>query len=169
MGYLNKVQLIGNLGADPDLRYTPSNRPVCNLSLATSETWNDKEGQKQERTEWHRCQVWGDLAETCEKYLSKGKQVYVEGKLQTRKWQDKQGMDRYTTEIVVDKVVFLGSGGKSDGGQQSQSSGRGGGAGKHREERWGGGSGGRETPDQDPNNGYETAGAGGPTDDDIPF
>ena len=126
MGSVNKVILVGNLGADPELKYTPSNRPVCNLNVATNEVWKDKSGQKQERVEWHRVNVWGDQAEHCSKYLSKGRQVYIEGKLQTRKWQDKEGKDRYSTEVVADRVVFLGgqgtgaenggSGGGSSGG-----------------------------------------------------
>lgn len=116
MGSVNKVILIGNLGADPELKYTPSNRPVCNLSVATNETWKNKEGEKQERVEWHRVQVWGDQAENCQKYLAKGRSVYIEGKLQTRSWEDKEGKKRYTTEIVAERVVFLGGG---DGASQS--------------------------------------------------
>jgi single-strand DNA-binding protein len=108
MGSVNKVILVGNLGADPELKYTPSNRPVCNLNIATNDVWKDKAGQKQERTEWHRVNVWGDQAEHCSKYLAKGRTVYIEGRLQTRKWQDKEGKDRYTTEVVADRVVFLG-------------------------------------------------------------
>jgi len=130
MGSLNKVQLIGYLGADPELRYTPSNRAVCSLSIATSEVWKDKDGKKQERTEWTRCQVWGAQAENCSKFLAKGRQVYVEGRLQTRSWDDKNGQKRYSTEVVVEKVVFLGGGG--DG--QGQGSG---GGGRHREEHAG--------------------------------
>ncbi|HEY5284979.1 MAG TPA: single-stranded DNA-binding protein [Polyangia bacterium] len=108
MGSVNKVILVGNLGADPELKYTPSNRPVCNLSIATNEVWKDKAGQKQERTEWHRVNVWGDQAEHCSKYLAKGRMVYVEGRIQTRSWDDKEGKKRYTTEVVADRVVFLG-------------------------------------------------------------
>ena len=129
MASLNKVQLIGHLGANPDLKYTPSNRPVCNLSIATSEAWKDKQtGEKKEKTEWHRCQVWGEFAEVCAKYLAKGRQVYVEGKLQTRSYEDKNGQKKYSTEIIVSNVVFLGSG-----------EGQGQGGGKHREERASGG------------------------------
>ena len=141
MGSVNKVILVGNLGAEPELKYTPAGKAVCNLSLATNEVWKDKSGQKQEKTEWHRVQVWGDMAENCSKYLAKGRMAYVEGKLQTRKWQDKNGQDRYTTEVVADRVVFLGGGegeGKQSGGQQSSGK-RGWGeeqaSGKHREER----------------------------------
>ncbi len=108
-GSVNKVILIGNLGADPELKYTPTNRPLCNLSVATSETFKDKIGDKQERTEWHKVTVWGDQAESCSKYLTKGRQVYIEGKLQTRSWDDKaDGKKRYSTEVVADRVVFLG-------------------------------------------------------------
>lgn len=100
---VNKVILIGNLGADPDVRFTPNGNPVAALNVATSESWTDKNtGQRQDRTEWHRVVVFGKLAEICQQYLRKGSKVYLEGKLQTRKWQDQQGQDRYTTEIVVD-------------------------------------------------------------------
>lgn len=102
MNSLNKVQVIGGLGKDPETRYTNDSKPICNLSLATSETWKDKTGQKQEKTEWHRVVVFGKIAETVEKYLKKGSRVYFEGKLQTRKWKDSSGQDRYSTEIVVD-------------------------------------------------------------------
>ena len=102
-GSLNKVQLIGNLGRDPEIRYTGDNRAIANLTVATSESWKDQSGQRQERTEWHRVVVFGPLAEVCEKYLKKGSNVYFEGKLQTRKWEDKDGNERYTTEIVVDR------------------------------------------------------------------
>ena len=100
---VNKVILIGNLGNDPDVRYTPNGSAVANLSVATSESWTDKSsGQRQDRTEWHRVVIFGKLAEIAQQYLRKGSKVYLEGKLQTRKWQDQQGQDRYTTEIVVD-------------------------------------------------------------------
>lgn len=115
---LNKVMLIGNLGADPELKYTQSGVAVCNFSVATSERWKDKDGQQQEATEWHRVVVWKKLAEVCEDYLHKGSKVYVEGKLQTRKWQDQNGNDRYTTEIFALNVQFLtpkGEGGGSGG------------------------------------------------------
>ena len=130
MGSVNKVILVGNLGADPELKYTPSNRPVCNLSVATNEVWKDKAGQKQERVEWHRVNVWGDQAELCSKYLAKGRMVYVEGRIQTRKWQDKEGKDRYTTEVVADRVVFLG-------GQGPGAEGAGGGGGGSKKRGWG--------------------------------
>ena len=110
-GGVNKVILVGNLGADPDMRYTPSGQGVCELRIATSESWNDKNGQRQERTEWHRVVVWGKRAEVCSKYLSKGRQVYVEGRIQTRTYDDKDGNKRYTTEIKADRVTLLGGGG----------------------------------------------------------
>jgi single-strand DNA-binding protein len=116
---INKVILIGNLGADPDLKYTKDGTPVASFSLATSERWKDKEGQMQEQTEWHRIVAWRVLAETCNKYLHKGSKVYIEGKLQTRKWQDKDGHDRWTTEVVARDVQFLtpkgGEGGSGAG------------------------------------------------------
>ncbi len=106
---VNKVILLGRLGQDPELKYTPSGAAVCNFSLATSETWNDKNsGQKQERTEWHRIVVWGKLAELCNQYLSKGRQAFVEGRLQTRSWDDQSGQKRYTTEINATTVQFIG-------------------------------------------------------------
>lgn len=106
---VNKVIILGRLGQDPELKYTPSGAAVCNFSLATSESWNDKAtGQKQERTEWHRVVVWGKLAELCNQYLSKGRQAFVEGKLQTRSWEDKDGNKRYTTEIAASTVQFIG-------------------------------------------------------------
>lgn len=108
-GSLNKVQLIGRLGRDPDMRYTASGQPVANFSMATDETYTNREGQKVERTEWHRIVVWGKQAEFCGNYLTKGRLVYVEGKLETRKWQDKEGMERTTTEIRADRVVGLDS------------------------------------------------------------
>jgi single-strand DNA-binding protein len=111
---VNKAILVGHLGADPDMRYTPSGQGVCELRIATSESWNDKNGQRQERTEWHRIVVWGKRAEICSKYLSKGRQVYVEGRIQTRNYDDKEGHKRYITEIIASDVQFLG-GGKSEG------------------------------------------------------
>jgi single-strand DNA-binding protein len=108
MGSVNKVILIGNLGRDAELRYTPGGAPVATLNLATTEVWNDKSGQRQERTEWHRVVLWGKTAETLAEYLTKGKQIYVEGRLQTRQWDDKDGVKRYTTEIRGDRVVLLG-------------------------------------------------------------
>jgi len=109
MASVNKVILIGNLGADPEKRYTGTGNAVCNLRIATNERWTDKQGQKQERTEWHRVVFFGKLAEIAGQYLKKGRQVYVEGALRTRKWTDKEGQERYTTEIVADRMQMLGS------------------------------------------------------------
>jgi len=107
---VNKVILVGNLGKDPETRYMPSGSAVTNLTLATSESWKDKQtGDQQERTEWHKIAMFGRLAEIAAEYLRKGSQVYIEGKLRTRKWQDKEGKDRYTTEIVADEMQMLGS------------------------------------------------------------
>jgi single-strand DNA-binding protein len=106
---VNKVMLIGRLGQNPELRYTQSGQPVCNFSLATSENWKDKGGQKQEHTEWHKIVVWGKLAEVCTQYLQKGRQAFIEGRIQTRQWQDQEGATRYTTEVLAQQVQFLGS------------------------------------------------------------
>jgi single-strand DNA-binding protein len=154
MGSVNKVILIGNLGADPELKYTPSNRPVCNLSLATNEVFKDKSGQRQERTEWHRVTVWGDQAENCNKYLAKGRTVYIEGRLQTRSWDDKEGKKRYSTEVVADRVVFLSSGGGEGGARRSGGGGKG----------WGEESQGAPAAAAEPD-----VGGPPPSDDDIPF
>ena len=107
---VNKVMLLGHLGQDPDVRYNPSGTPVCNFSLATNEYWVDKEDQKQKRTEWHRIVVWGKMGENCGRYLAKGRQVFVEGRLETRSWEDKEGQKRYTTEIVARNVQFISGG-----------------------------------------------------------
>jgi single-strand DNA-binding protein len=117
MGSVNKVILVGNLGADPELKYTPSSRPLCNLRIATTEVYKDKSGQRQEKTEWHRVTVWGDQAENCNKYLSKGRSVYIEGRLQTRSY-DKDGQKHYATDVVADRVVFLGGGGAGGEGRR---------------------------------------------------
>ena len=109
MASVNKVILIGNLGRDPELRYTQNGQPVANFSLATSENWTDKtSGEKVEKTEWHRVVVWGRTAEHCSQYLSKGRSVYIEGRLQTRDWEDKEGQKRSTTEVNAQTVQFLG-------------------------------------------------------------
>ena len=105
---INKVMLVGNLGADPEVRKTASQQTVTQFNLATSESWVNKEGERQEKTEWHRIVVWGKLAETCAKHLSKGRQVFIEGRLQTRSWETEQGQKRFTTEIVATQVLFLG-------------------------------------------------------------
>jgi len=116
MGSVNKVILVGNLGRDAELRYTPGGAAVATLNLATTEVFKDREGQKKEDTQWHRVILWGKTAETLQDYLTKGKQIYVEGKLQTRKWKDKDGNDKYTTEVRGDRVVLLSGGGRGDGG-----------------------------------------------------
>ncbi len=115
---VNKVILVGNLGKDVELRYTPSGTAVCTFSLATSERFKDKDGQQQEKTEWMNIVAWRQLAEICGKYLSKGSQIYCEGKIQTRKYQDRDGVDRYITEIVMDQMRMLGS--KGDSGERTQ-------------------------------------------------
>ena len=128
MSSVNKVILIGNLGADPEVRYTQGGTSVCSLRIATTETWTDKDGQKQEKTEWHRVTVWGRDAENCGQYLAKGRLVYVEGRIETRKYQDKDGSDRYVTEIVAQTVRFLGGGGgeeRQEGGRTQNSGGGG--------------------------------------------
>ena len=141
---LNKAILIGNLGKDPEMRYTPGGLGIANFNIATSETWNNKEGAKETRTEWHRIVAFGKLAEICGEYLSKGKQVYIEGRIQTRDWEDKDGNKKYTTEIVANQMLMLGS---RDGGDAARSQGGMG----------GGGGGSQGAPDP------------GPQDDDIPF
>lgn len=108
---VNKVIIVGRLGADPEVKAVGQGQTVARLSIATSEAWTGKDGQKQERTEWHRVTVWGRQAENCGKHLSKGRQVYVEGKLQTRSWEDQQGQKKYSTEIVASTVQFLGGAG----------------------------------------------------------
>src|SRR4030081_2867898 len=153
MGSVNKVILVGNLGRDAELRYTPAGAAVATINMATTEVWNDKQGQRQEKTEWHRIVLWGKSAESLTEYLTKGKQIYVEGRLQTRQWDDKDGNKRYTTEIRGDRIVLLGGGAGRGGGGMS----RGGGGG---EESMGGhapASGQQDVPDQPL------------TDDDIPF
>ncbi len=149
MGSVNKVILVGNLGRDSELRYTPGGAPVATLNIATTEVWNDKGGQKQEKTEWHRVVLWGKTAESLNEYLVKGKQIYVEGRLQTRQWDDKDGNKRYTTEIRGDRVVLLGGGGGGGGGRQMQRS------------TAGAGGGGMDEPMGEPITDL--------TDDDIPF
>lgn len=128
-GSVNKVIIIGNLGSDPELKQLQGDNQVCTFSVATSESWKDKAGQKQEKTEWHRIVAWGQLAGLCAKYLAKGRKAYVEGKIETRKWTDeKSGQDRYVTEIKADQVVFIdsGHGGQQGGGGGQQGQGGGG-------------------------------------------
>jgi single-strand DNA-binding protein len=120
---VNKVILIGNLGRDPEIRYTRSGTSVATLNIATSETWTDQNGQRQERTEWHRVVAWSKLADIAKEYLTKGRQVYIEGKLQTRSWDDRDGNKRYTTEVKADQMVMLGGRGESaDRGDYASSS-----------------------------------------------
>ena len=115
---VNKAVILGNVGDDPSIRYMPNGKAVANFTVATSESWKDQQGQKQERTEWHRCTAYDKLAEIIGEYVKKGSKLYLEGKLQTRKWQDQQGQDRYTTEIIVSEMQMLD--GKPQGGQQAQ-------------------------------------------------
>ncbi len=122
MSGINKVIIVGRLGSDPEMKAVGQGSTVTRLSVATSESWTDKNGQKQERTEWHRVTVWGKLAELCGKYLAKGKQVYVEGKLQTRSWED-NGQKKYATDIVAQTVQFLSAGGASAGAGNNQDTG----------------------------------------------
>ena len=121
MSGVNKAIIVGRLGSDPEVKTISSGQTVCRLSVATSENWTDRDGQKQERTEWHRVVIWGRMAEVCGQHLAKGRQVYLEGRLQTRSWEDQQGQKKYTTEIVANTVQFLGSNDRS----QSQGMGAG--------------------------------------------
>jgi len=164
MASVNKVILVGNLGRDPEVRYMPEGGAIANVSVATTDTWKDKSGEKQERTEWHRVAFFGKLAEIAGEYLKKGSQIYVEGRLQTRKWQDKEGQERYTTEIVADRMQMLGSrqggGSTADFGERPDRAERGSGGGN-------GNGGGISAP---PAGGSK--GSGGKFDDfddDIPF
>lgn len=151
MASVNKVILIGNLGATPELKYLPSGQAVCTFSLATTEKWNDKGGQTQERTEWHSVEVWGKQAEACGKYLDKGRSVYVEGQIRTDSWEDKEtGQKKYRVKIVARDVRFLGGGKGAEGGAERD---------LERQRTGGGGGGGQDRPGQD----------FGPGDDDIPF
>jgi single-strand DNA-binding protein len=123
MASVNKVILVGNLGRDPELRYIPSGQAVANFTLATNDRWRDKEGNNQERTEWHRIVVWGKSAENCAQYLQKGRSVYIEGRLQTREWEDKDGNKRQTTETIAQTVQFLGGRGGAGAGAGAESGG----------------------------------------------
>jgi single-strand DNA-binding protein len=193
-GSVNKVILIGNLGADPEVRTTPSGQQVATLSLATSRNYKDREGNRREETEWHRVVVWNQLAELAQRYLAKGRKVYIEGRLQTRSWDDQQsGQKKYTTEIIADQMTFLDSG--QSGGQGAQpgggggggygggggggyggnapSGGGGGGGGGYGQQRGGGGHGGgapAQTPPSGPQSGPPPGNDPGfYDDDDIPF
>lgn len=114
MSGVNKVILLGHLGRDPELRYTNTQTPVCQLSIATSRSYKNRNGERVEDTEWHRVVVWGDMAKHCDQYLSKGRQVYVEGRMQTRSYDDKDGNKRYSTQVVAERVTFLGGGSKKN-------------------------------------------------------
>ena len=118
---VNKVILIGRLGADPEIRYTPNGQPVATFRVATTERWTDRDSKRQERTEWHRVVAYGRLAEICGEHLTKGRQVYVEGRLQTRSYEDREGVRRYVTEIVAQEVVFLGDKLSSSSGRKDES------------------------------------------------
>lgn len=120
---VNIAIVVGNLGKDPEVRFTQNGRAVANFPIATSESWTGQDGSSQERTEWHNIVVWGKQAESCGQYLSKGRQVFVQGRIQTRKWTDQNGQDRYTTEIVAQRVQFLGGGGGARAAQESQEQG----------------------------------------------
>ena len=169
---VNKVILVGNLGADPETRAMPSGSTVANLRIATSESWRDKtSGEQQERTEWHRVALFGRLAEIASEYLRKGSQVYIEGSLRTRKWQDKQGQERYSTEIVGNELQMLGGRGGPGGG--GGGGGEGGGSRSSGSSGGGGGSGGGRgaPPDSYPEYSGPSGGGGEKDDfdDDIPF
>ena len=177
MASVNKVILVGNLGKDPETRYAPSGDAICNITLATTDTWRDKaSGEKREATEWHRVVFFGKLAEIAGQYLKKGSQVYVEGSLRTRKWQDKDGQDRYTTEIRADEMKMLGSRqgmGGADAPSRSEGGFGGGAVAGSRDTGYGGGSGayggGAPAPSA-PAAPKKPAGGGfGDIDDDIPF
>jgi single-strand DNA-binding protein len=160
MASVNKVILIGNLGRDPETRYLPSGDAVTNISIATSEKWKDKGGEQQEHTEWHRIAFFGKLAEIAGEYLKKGSPVYVEGRIRTRKWQDKEsGQDRYSTEIVADRMQLLGSRG---GGAEPMSR-------EPAAAAAGGGGGGGGKPQQQQQQQQKKGGAFDTMDDDIPF
>ncbi|MFI5308792.1 MAG: single-stranded DNA-binding protein [Polyangiales bacterium] len=156
---LNKVMLIGNLGQDPELRYLPSGQGLLTLRIATNESFINREGERQEKTEWHSVTVWGKRGEALSKILSKGRQIFVEGRLQTRSWEDKQGNKRYTTEVVATEIVLLGGGGRGAGpktsyedappSQDESGSDEGGGGGRGGGARGGGGGGGGESHDDD--------------------
>ncbi|HEX7078901.1 MAG TPA: single-stranded DNA-binding protein [Candidatus Eisenbacteria bacterium] len=151
MAGVNKVILVGNLGADPEVRSTPGGQRVANIRLATSRQWTSQDGQRQEKTEWHSIVIWGKQADIAEKYLTKGKQIYLEGRLETRSWQDKEGQTRYKTEVICDNFQMLGRAGERNGEGGFDAPPRGGSA-----------------PDEtyQPAN---TPGGGGGSDDDLPF
>lgn len=163
MASLNKVQIIGNLGRDPEVRYTPNGAAICNVTIATSRQWKDKNsGDRVEETEWHRVVFYDRLAEIAGEYLKKGRSVYVEGRLKTRKWQDKEGKDNYTTEIVAQEMQMLGGRDGMGGGGGSADDGMGGGGGggsRGGYSRGGGGGGGEDRPSRPPMGGGGGGGA----------
>lgn len=181
MASVNKVILVGNLGADPEMRYMPSGDAVCNMRVATTDRYTDKQtGQPKESTEWHRVNVFGRLAENCGQYLHKGSPVYIEGRIKTRKWQDQSGQDKYSTEIVAERVQFLPAPNRDDGGYDDRSTHGGDHPQQQRQQRPQGGPPREQTPGQrarqqaqgqppaqqrraPPSNGFEDM------DDDIPF
>ena len=163
---VNKVIIVGNLGNDPEIRNLPNGGAVANLSVATSESWKDQQGQPQERTEWHRVTMYRRLAEIAGEYLKKGSQVYLEGKLQTRKWQDQQGNDRYTTEIVADQMQMLGG---RTGGSQGGNMGAGGYNQPQQNNQGGNGGGYSKPPQQAPSAPQAPKEPDFEFDDDIPF
>lgn len=145
MASVNKAIIVGNLGRDPEVRYTQSGQAMARFTVATTDTWTDRDNARQERTEWHNIVVWGKQAETCGQYLSKGRQVYIEGRIQTRKFEDREGKERYFTEINAQQVTFLG--GRDGGGARSG-----------------------QSFDDGPSEGFDDMGAGSvPPDDDVPF
>ena len=148
MAGVNKVILVGNLGADPEVRTTPGGQRVANIRIATSRQWTSQDGQRQEKTEWHSIVIWGKQADVAEKYLTKGKQIYLEGRLETRSWQDKEGQTRYKTEVICDNFQMLGRAGERNGGEGFDAPPRGGSA---------------------PDDNYQPAGSPGGSDDDLPF
>ena len=168
---INKVILIGNLGADPETRAMPSGTSVANLRIATSESWRDKQsGEQQERTEWHRVALFGRLAEIATEYLRKGSQVYIEGSLRTRKWQDKQGVERYSTEIIGNELQMLGGRGGGAGGGSAGGGGAAPAGGRDPYDQSGGASGGASGGSGASSGGGSSGPAGGEDfDDDIPF
>ena len=163
---VNKVILVGNLGRDPELRYTASGTAVATLNLATSRRFKDRDGNWQDQTEWHRVVAWARTAEVVNEYASKGRQIYVEGRLQTRQWEDRDGNTKYTTEVVADNIQLLGPRGSGGGGGDF-----GGGGGGYDDSQYGGGGGGSSSggSSQGGGQGGGQGGDGPITDDDIPF
>ena len=164
MASVNKVILLGNLGRDPETRYTTGGDAVTNLNIATSEQWKDKSGEKQERTEWHRVVLFGRQAEIAGEYLKKGRSVYIEGRLQTRKYTDKDGVEKYSTEIVADRMQLIGGAREGGGGDDEMP---GGGGGARPPSRSGGGGAGGQRPASGGGSGGKKSGED--FDDDIPF